>query len=64
MGGLRTKMPITAFTMLVGVLAIAGMPLFSGWYSKDAILGAALGFGLDHPQHIAAVRAAARDRRR
>ena len=28
-------MPITAFTMLVGVLAIAGTPFFSGWYSKD-----------------------------
>ncbi len=38
MGGLYPKMKITALTMLVGVLAIAGMPLFSGWYSKDAIL--------------------------
>ena len=46
MGGLLPKMPITALTMLVGVLAIAGTPLFSGWYSKDAILSAALGFAL------------------
>ena len=52
MGGLRRKMPVTAFTMLVGVLAISGAPLFSGWYSKDMILAAALGFGLDHQQHI------------
>ena len=35
MGGLSAKMPMTAFTMLVGVLAISGTPLFSGWYSKD-----------------------------
>ena len=41
MGGLRRRMPITAYTMLVGVLAIIGTPFFSGWYSKDAILGAA-----------------------
>ncbi len=52
MGGLWRKMPITAFTMLVGVLAISGAPLFSGWYSKDQIIGAAMGFGLDHKQHI------------
>ncbi len=35
MGGLRKKMPITAYTMLVGCLAIAGAPLLSGFYSKD-----------------------------
>ncbi len=44
MGGLYPKMKITALTMLVGVLAIAGTPLFSGWYSKDAILADAWGF--------------------
>jgi NADH-quinone oxidoreductase subunit L len=44
MGGLYAKMPITALTMLTGVLAIAGTPLFSGWYSKDAILAEALRF--------------------
>jgi NADH-quinone oxidoreductase subunit L len=44
MGGLRKKMPITAYTMLVGCLAIigAGIPLsrfgLSGYYSKDAII--------------------------
>ncbi|MCE9548271.1 MAG: NADH-quinone oxidoreductase subunit L [Planctomycetia bacterium] len=47
MGGLRKKMPITAYTMLVGCLAIigAGLPLvagLSGYYSKDAILAQAL----------------------
>ena len=52
MGGLRKKMPITAFTMLIGVLAIVGTPFFSGWYSKDQIIGQALGFGLSHPAHI------------
>jgi NADH-quinone oxidoreductase subunit L len=52
MGGLWRKMPVTAFTMLVGVLAISGAPFLSGWYSKDQIIGAAMGFGLDHKQHI------------
>ncbi len=51
MGGLYPKMRITAITMFVGVLAIAGIPLFSGWYSKDAILAHALGFAWVHPQH-------------
>ncbi len=50
MGGLRRKMPITAYTMLVGCLAIigAGVPTIvglSGYYSKDAILAQALHFG-------------------
>ena len=45
-------MKITALTMLVGVLAIAGIPLFSGWYSKDAILAQALGFVMVHHEHI------------
>jgi len=51
MGGLYPKMKITALTMLAGVLAIAGIPLFSGWYSKDAILAQALGFVMVHNQH-------------
>ena len=42
LGGLLKKMPITAYTMLVGTLAISGVPFFSGFYSKDAILAAAL----------------------
>jgi NADH-quinone oxidoreductase subunit L len=51
MGGLLRKMPITAFTMLIGVLAIIGTPFFSGWYSKEQILGQAVGFGLVNTQH-------------
>src|SRR5947207_2435290 len=51
MGGLFPKMRITALTMLVGVLAIAGTPLFSGWYSKDAIVAQALGFASVHREH-------------
>jgi NADH-quinone oxidoreductase subunit L len=51
-GGLYPKMKITALTMLAGVLAISGIPLFSGWYSKDAILAQAFGFSLVHGQHF------------
>ncbi len=42
LGGLRKKMPITAYTMLAATLAISGVPFFSGFYSKDAILASAL----------------------
>jgi NADH-quinone oxidoreductase subunit L len=52
MGGLYNKMRITATTMLIGVLTIMGMPLFSGWYSKDAILAQAFGFFRTHQQHL------------
>lgn len=52
MGGLYPKMKITALTMLMGVLAISGIPAFSGWYSKDAIVASALGFVIVHPQHL------------
>ncbi|MGH9005112.1 MAG: proton-conducting transporter membrane subunit, partial [Acidimicrobiia bacterium] len=38
MGGLRKFMPITAVTFIVGWLAIAGVPPFSGFWSKDEIL--------------------------
>ena len=38
MGGLRTKMPITFWTFLIGTLALMGCPGFSGFFSKDAIL--------------------------
>src|SRR5262249_20252585 len=44
MGGLFDKMKITALSMLMGVFAISGYPLFSGWYSKDSIVAAAYGF--------------------
>jgi NADH:ubiquinone oxidoreductase subunit 5 (subunit L)/multisubunit Na+/H+ antiporter MnhA subunit len=38
MGGLANKMPYTFFTMVLGSLALAGLPFFSGAYSKDLIL--------------------------
>ena len=41
MGGLRKKMPVTFVCMLICTLAIAGMPLFSGFYSKDRIIQSA-----------------------
>jgi len=42
MGGLRTRMPKTYWTFLIGTMALCGVPLFSGFFSKEAILGAAL----------------------
>ena len=39
MGGLKAKLPITHAAMLVSTFAIAGIPLFSGFFSKDEILG-------------------------
>ena len=41
MGGLRKKMPVTFWTFMVGTLALAGLPPFSGFYSKDSILAQA-----------------------
>ncbi len=41
MGGLRKKIPTTYWTMLIATLAIAGIPGFAGFFSKDEILEAA-----------------------
>ncbi|HEX5671845.1 MAG TPA: NADH-quinone oxidoreductase subunit L, partial [Acidimicrobiia bacterium] len=41
MGGLRKHMPVTAATMAVGTIAIAGIPPLAGFWSKDEILGVA-----------------------
>jgi NADH-quinone oxidoreductase subunit L len=41
MGGLRKHLPVTYWTFLVGTLAISGVPGLAGFFSKDAILGAA-----------------------
>jgi NADH-quinone oxidoreductase subunit L len=43
-GGLWKKIPITAATFFIAVLAIAGTPLFSGYYSKDMIIAHAGAF--------------------
>ena len=39
MGGLRKKIPITYVTMLIGAIAISGIPPLAGFFSKDEILG-------------------------
>jgi len=63
MGGLWRKMPITAFTMLVGVIAISGLAIpglvgfssvfaFSGFFSKDAVVATSLAFVKANPQHF------------
>jgi NADH-quinone oxidoreductase subunit L len=38
MGGLKKYMPVTFITMLIGWLAISGIPIFAGFFSKDEIL--------------------------
>jgi proton-translocating NADH-quinone oxidoreductase chain L len=52
LGGLWKKMPTTGLCMLAGTLAISGVPLFSGFYSKDAILASSLYFTRVMPQHV------------
>lgn len=52
MGGLRKKMPITYITMLISTLAIAGVPLFAGFYSKDSILGKAYEKSMAEPESL------------
>jgi NADH-quinone oxidoreductase subunit L len=49
MGGLRSHLPVTYKTFLMGTLAIAGIPLFSGFFSKDEILWQAFSSGYGHP---------------
>jgi NADH-quinone oxidoreductase subunit L len=47
MGGLRQYLPITFATMAIATLAIAGIPPFSGFFSKDEILASAFARGTD-----------------
>jgi len=44
MGGFKEKMPTTYWTFLIFTLALSGIPFFSGFLSKDAILGGTLAF--------------------
>ena len=48
MGGLKNKMPITHAAMLISTLAIAGVPFFSGFLSKDGILAGVLSYYYSH----------------
>lgn len=52
MGGFKPKMPITYWTMIISALAISGIPFFSGFLSKDAILAGSLAFASYQPQHF------------
>ena len=45
MGGMRKLMPLTYLCFLAGALALVGVPPFSGFFSKDSILAAALAHG-------------------
>jgi NADH-quinone oxidoreductase subunit L len=49
MGGLRRYMPVTFWLMLIATLAIAGIPPFAGFFSKDEILAAAFARGAEMP---------------
>lgn len=48
MGGLRSRMPVTFIAYLVSSLALAGLPFFSGYLSKDAVLSGAFGWADFH----------------
>ncbi|MFZ5803605.1 MAG: NADH-quinone oxidoreductase subunit L [Acidobacteriota bacterium] len=46
MGGLKRHLPTTYWTFLVATLALAGIPVFSGFFSKDEILGRVFAAGM------------------
>ena len=52
MGGLRRLMPWTFALMGIATLAIAGVPPFAGFFSKDEILGAAFARGTEQPIYL------------
>jgi NADH-quinone oxidoreductase subunit L len=58
MGGLRKQMPFAFWAMLIGVLAICGVPPFSGFFSKDAVIYGALERGHPYLYAIGALTAA------
>jgi NADH-quinone oxidoreductase subunit L len=45
MGGLRKAMPVTAYTWMIGWLAMAGIPPLSGFFAKDQVVAAAANSG-------------------
>ncbi|WP_432797090.1 NADH-quinone oxidoreductase subunit L [Poriferisphaera sp. WC338] len=51
MSGLRKKMPFTAILMFCGCVALAGLPLSAGYYSKDLLLGDAILKGMSSAPH-------------
>ncbi len=48
MGGLKSRMKITVWTFLIGTIALAGIPPFAGFWSKDEILATAFEVGSIH----------------
>jgi NADH-quinone oxidoreductase subunit L len=52
MGGLKKKMPVTFWTFLISTCAIAGVPLFSGFLSKEMVLTSSLAFANLHEGSI------------
>jgi NADH-quinone oxidoreductase subunit L len=55
MGGLRKHMPITYWTFVVATLAIAGIPIFAGFFSKDEILAKVFAAGASDLNHYGAI---------
>lgn len=45
MGGLSARMKVTFVTFVIGALALAGIPLFAGWFSKEELLSSGLALG-------------------
>jgi NADH-quinone oxidoreductase subunit L len=54
MGGLKDRLPVTYYTFLAGSLALAGIIPFSGFWSKDEVLFAALTRGIGDPVYFIA----------
>jgi NADH-quinone oxidoreductase subunit L len=58
MGGLKRYMPISYVMMLLAAFSLAGVPFFSGFWSKEAVLTVAWGAGLVGPLALAVITAA------